>query len=259
MKKITILFACLVVFSSCSKSSDNDDTTTKTLYPIKVAETQTDGNIKTTTYEYDNQNRVIKSIEIENDNDEVTTNHFVYSNDKLVEYNSWEQSTGIADHFVWKNIYTYTGGKLSLIETYEGTYAKPTNTDSLFYNGGNNPNLYIGDDGCEENILTYDANSNIIAIDFTSPLATSQKTTTFDNSHPHYLWCIPNAENMMENYTKCQLQQKEVWKEKGVVTSTSITNYTYVFNSDGYPTKVTSIETDTEGYSKTKVYDITYR
>lgn len=258
MKHIALLLFAAVTLSACTK--DNADTIPvgKNLYPAMVV--RIDGSLKdTTTFEYDTQNRVTKSI---NKNDfkgyiTTTTISYTYANNLLSEIVN-NQLAGTSET-VYRSVLNYVNGTLTTIFEYSGSATTTSNRDSLFYSAGNQPNIVKQHNGIEKNILTYDMLGNTRSILYSdNQNNTAEITLSYDTDHRYYSWCIPNPTNIREQFRYCPTQVKKTWKENGVVTYTGTTTYTYTFNTDGFPTKV--IVTDvSDGSTDTKTYEITYK
>ena len=257
MKKTILFLSLAMIAAACSKSSDDAIPSSKNLYPSKIVETNGDA-VSTTTYEYNTQNRLVKSIETDNYKDiitTITTKTYTYTNDLLSEIIS-NQTSG-TDVTIYRSVLNYVHGELTTIFEYNGTETAVTsNKDSLFYNGGNFPNIIRQHNGFENNILTYDLVGNKMTILYSDKQNNSSETTfTYDTNHRHYTWCIPSPTYIQGQFGYCPTQIKETWKENGIVSFSGTTTFSYAFNADGYPTKVTKTDLD----AHTETYDITYR
>ena len=269
MKNATLILLAVIAFSACSKSSDDEPTlpTTKQLYPAKVVEKEADGTIfQETTYEYDSQNRLVKSISTENNKEytEVYTNSYIYSSNGLAEITKTCKYGSEPERYNGKIVCNYVGGVLTTIFEYDPGDVDAFNKDTLFYQAGNRrPYIVKQHNGLEKNEITYDAAGNIATVKYTDDVKANVTTFSYDTKHPHFSWCLPNPSVLDGSFRYCPLETKVVGTEKGVTTYNEVNTFAYEFNADGYPTKVT-VKSDykvltSENETDTKIYEITYK
>ena len=259
MKKTILCAAMAVVAFGCSDKSDDPIPSSKNLYPSKIVKTEGDA-VSTTTYEYDAQNRLVKSIETDNYKDiTTTTKTYTYTNNLLSEVRSVQTTANNEYETIYRSVLNYVNGQLTTVFEYGGSETTTSNRDSLFYNGGTLPNIVRQHNGFENNILTYDLVGNKMSIMYSDKQNNSSETTlTYDTNHRHYTWCIPSPTYLLGQFAYCPTIKKETWKENGVITGKETTTYIYTFNADGYPTKVIISEVG-DDYTSTETIEITYK
>lgn len=264
MKKIILCAALAVVAFGCSDKSDDPIPSSKNLYPSKIVETEGDA-VSTTTFEYNDQNRLVKSVAIDNyKGTRTTTTTYTYTNDILVEVKRIRTSAGEESSYL--GVLNYVNGQLTTIFEYYGAETQPSNKDSLFYEGSTLPTTIKQHNGYESNAITYDLVGNKMAVmNSDKQNNTGETTLTYDTNHRHFTWCLPTPTEILGQFAYCPTIKKETWKENGVITGKETTTYSYTFNADGYPTKVIVSEvgddltTKNEDYTSTETIEITYK
>ena len=264
MKKTILCGALAVVAFGCSDKNDDPIPSSKNLYPSKIVKTEGDA-VSATIYEYDAQNRLIKSIETDNYKDITTTTvTYTYTNNLLSEVRSVQTATN--EETIYRSVLNYVNGQLTTVFEYSGSETTTSNRDSLFYNGGTLPNIVKQHNGFESNTLTYDLVGNKMAVMYSDKQnKTGETTLSYDTNHRHYTWCIPTPTDILGQFAYCPTRVEGTWTQDGIVTAKETTSFSYTFNADGYPTKVIVSEVGddltakNEDYTSTETIEITYK
>lgn len=271
MKNAILALLALVAFSACSKSSDDEPTkpaaTIKKLYPAIVVEKDENGDTtKETTYEYDNENRLAKSTITDNEDGTTEINTYTYNSTVIALITHTLKLDDGSKVGNGKTVFNYEGNLLTTLADYKQNAATPYNRDTLYYQAGNTrPSVIKINNGEEKLELTYDAAGNKTTLQDTDATSVYTVTFSYDMTHTYFNWCIPNPVATEAIYYNCPTEIKIAGKEGGVDISNEIQTYTYEFNADGYPTKVTvksvfdDLTPDNEDVTETTVYEITYK
>jgi len=273
MKNAILALLALVAFSACSKSSDDEPTkpaaTIKKLYPAMVVEKDENGDtIKETTYEYDNENRLVKSTITDNEDGTATTeiNTYTYNSTVIALITHTLKLDNGSKVGNGKTVFNYEGNLLTTLADYKQNATTPYNRDSLFYQTGNTrPYIIKINNGEDKSEFTYDAAGNIITTQNIDATGVYTIAFSYDMGHTYFNWCIPNPIAIEGIFNSCPTEITIACKEGGVDSYSEKKTYTYEFNADGYPTKVTvksvvdDLTPDNDDFTETTVYEITYK
>ena len=231
------------MFTSCDKNDDNNPTeegtvdVSKMYLPLKVT-----GDDYTTNYTYNNKGQVIKIAE--SDGYEYT---FTYSGNQLVEFVE-KDSDG-------KTTYTFTqsGTTISLKMIGEYGTQKYEDTGTLIVDAAGN----LINDGYFT--YSYDSKGNNVKIvtndeDSVANLTFDEKNNTFKNLNlPKW---VSNYLSIFNSGNNNALSFKFVSQEDPEDNNSA--TMVYVYNADGYPTKVSVTGTDYTGtYTETQTIEYT--
>ena len=224
-----------ITFNSCSDDDDNDDTGN----PTKLVKSIKDGDI--TTFEYDSQNRVSKSIWDKggtgsSSGSSYVTSTFVYENNKIIvtKKNVLDPSDTdvmtlyLNDGYLTKmkesdyyETYTYSNGYLSTI-----VYSDDDYTESFIWENGNITRIVgIWENGTAEWTYEYGDIANNLNVDsyILAEYFPKMKGTRSKN--------FP-------------ISCRSIYRSYGSITDDDTYSYSYTLDADGYPTKIIETRDD---------------
>lgn len=229
MRNILILIIVLFVYSCSSgddmtntSANDNDNGNATVLRLTKFEEFDSDGVLdETITLLYDEQNRIAKLTDVDNDGFTNVTLYNYISN--MLTSTEWIKNgtTTITD-------FTYENGLIILATVNEPNY---TSTNEYSYNSLNQLiSKKQFDQGvfCCEDTFTYNAQGNISS--FSSSSDTSVNFFDYDNKNNLGLLLFDSS------YLKIrEIGNNNIIKSYSDSSSQTVT-YTYQYNDDNYPT-----------------------
>ena len=200
-----------------------DSIKTKKKYLTQLILADTTGTVfRTITYSYDSKKRPV-SEKIDDESSE--SDYFYNDNGDLYMMNVLTKNVLSSS-----STFTYVDGKLSAVvrKSYENGVESKVNNFSYDYNGKITTELEAG---FFPNFYTYDDNNNIIFFRLDDGYQDTQYT--FDEKKNPYT-------NMPQDFKNPYIGGRETCSTNNIVKSVIIgggvtTNYTYTYDSDGYP------------------------
>ena len=269
MKKLRLLVLLCVAgslaFNGCKKGDGDPEVeveagggiTTPGGKTCTLTKQSEEGGTYYETYEYDSQNRVVKVKEYDgNVLDDYTT--ISYGSSQIVvkdfegtatqadETTTYNVSNGMVTGYTETETYTNTGG---VVETYASTYTFEHNSEGYLTKSKQVSTQSSTEPGSITNTYTYEttftySNGNLVS-EVESYGSGDVSTTTYE-----YYADIKNTLVLDDNLLISKPNKNAVKKatrstvHQGQTGSTSVTNYTYVVNSDKLITKSTRVEVD---------------
>jgi len=232
MKRLSILGVLAItlsLFVGCNKN--NGSPSVSPVYLLSVIKTTANGKLTdSSVYKYDTQNRIIEFTDVPNNNTDVK---YIYdANGHLNEVDTYHNNL-----IYTKSIYTYSTNSINQqVNSYSNGSVASTSNLVLTINSSQQITK-VGVDANDYNTYTYDASGN---------QATYNQYISNNLTGPYYayVYTYDNNKNPFLN-TKGDFYVSQYGASvnnviKQTVTSVNsstpyVFNYTYTYNTDGYP------------------------